>query len=796
MNAVIEIGYGKAGQAPQAVLTLNGETVDSEAIAYDSNGSAKVTLTTGTRAFSEGDALTLTVTDGDEVMLTKAIGYSDPAKTVDILLVAGQSNALGQEGNAEESLKPEAGTVYYQTMGNTMLSDSGNKGWDSALGKRWHELTGHTVLVVKAAWGGTGFPTKANMDTGAVSTSGSDRYGRWDPDYSGSVRNCYTSAKTLYNTAVASIDTNTYKIGSRVYFWNQGENENNSYTAAEYEAAFMELHNRLTTELGTESTRLEYGGILPVRSSYNDGFPNLKLTGPRIAQYKMAGERDDLMVVMDATEHWYSDASIASWFTEEYSGREYPLAAMPDAWSDIMQGDKVHYTQAAMNEFGTEAAENMLACLANADNTKALGGIDLITPSGIVHYSEGEDIVLPAISADAYTCTTEGVIPVVPASSGVRATFSLTGNAATMDENGVITANEALSGDYSILTVAVNGTEVMRFKVYSPLVDETVSIAAVKDNKKAIYTLTTDDNYRYTNYEYLNGKILALGLKATMGLVVDWMNDAANTNSGRLTWEEAQALVAGGSWGVANQTLNHKQSAFKTLTEAELKEEINGARAILKTYFPDEKIVGLYTPGGASSELIKSVAKEEHLSLRLAGGGSNSLPKTESGMYSLACYGVHNKDAATLNGYVDAAISGGAWLVEMWHGVGDTDAADWKGNITTENANAHLSYVAEKKADLWITTLDEASVYAMHRLKARLSLTAKGADSLTFTLTDDLSEEIYGDSCLTLNIELPDGWEGAGVTHGGKAVSHVDNGDGSISITINANGGDIVVSRA
>lgn len=795
VSAVVRFGYGKEGSAPVAVLSLNGDVLDSVDVSYDADGFAEVTLTTGEQVFSDGDELTLTVTDNGEVILTKSIGYSDPAGTVDILLVAGQSNALGQGADASLSLKPEAGTVYYNTMGNTMLSDSGNIGWDSALGKTWHELTGHTVLIVKAAWGGTGFETWPNMETGVLSTTGSSAYGRWEPDYTGTdPKACYPLAKNLYDKAVASIDRDTYKIGRRAYFWCQGANENASYTSSDYESAFLELHNAIMTEFGTEDTRIEYLGIVPTRSGYTSGFPNLKLTGPRIAQHKLARERDEIMMASDATEHWYSDSSIAEWFKTEYEGKTYPLSDMPDSWRDVMSGDNTHYTQAGYNEFGIEAAENMLAYIANSENTNTLSGIDLITPSGIVHYNEGDDIILPQISDDGYKYTTEGVIPVVPASSGVRATFALSGNAASMDENGVITAKEALAGDYSILTVSVGGEEAMTFKVYSPLVDDTVSISTIRDNKSAIYTLTTDDGYKYTNYDYLDAKIKELGLKATMGLIVNSMNDDSNAKPSKLTWEQAQELVDNGYWGVANHTMNHKQGTFYTLTESELDYEINGARTVLKEKFPSEKIVGLYTPGGASNETIRSIAAEQHLNLRSV-GGVNTLPMTESGMYFLKRYGVHDTDLAALNATVDDAISGGKWLIEMWHGVGDTDAADWNGNITEANADAHLQYIAEKKDDLWITTLDEASVYAMHRLKARLNLKSKTDDEIIFTLTDELPEEIYGDSTLTLNITIPDGWTGATVTHGGEEITAAVNSDGTISITIGANGGDIAVRK-
>ncbi|MBO4896807.1 MAG: hypothetical protein J5590_00735 [Clostridia bacterium] len=453
------------------------------------NNNANITIPLSGVTPTDGDELVLTVFKGATVYFEKRVPYEDPSKTVDVLFVIGQSNALGQGGNSSESVDPGDG-VYYGTMSTKA---SKNQGWDSALGKTWHEETGHTVLIIKATWGGTGFPTKPNLDDGQTSQYGSSTYGYWNPGNPGSETSmpvdCYTLAKKMYYTGVASIDRSKYTVGNCLYFWNQGENENNSYTPAEYEAAFMELHNAMKTEFSTgmDDTKLTGGGILPVRSSYNRGFPNLKFTGSRVAHYNMAKKNDDIALIMDCTENWYSDASIQSWFSAKYAGKTYPYGTMPSKWSDIMNSDNVHYKQIAMNEIGEEAAKYMLAYL---KGTNTATGIDMITENGIRHLSNG----------DSFTLDANGAIPVIPASVGTKATFTVSGAAASFDANGILKPNAAPSGSYATLTVTPVVGNAMTFKIYSPTVDNTVAIATVKDNKDAIYTLTTDDNFKYTNF--------------------------------------------------------------------------------------------------------------------------------------------------------------------------------------------------------------------------------------------------------------------------------------------------------
>ncbi|MBQ8588232.1 MAG: polysaccharide deacetylase family protein [Clostridia bacterium] len=771
-----------AGQVyASLVLERNGEEIDSSAVPVNfTDGIADVSVSLENMEALDGDIVTLNVYDSAKVYYKKKIGYSDLSKIVDVLLVAGQSNAMGQGGNATESVKTEPDTVYYQQMGDNTFATTGNAGWASSLGKTWHDETGHTVLVVKAAWGATGFPSLVD----GVKLN-SDEYGYWNPGNSGSAtgslpRDCYTIAKNYYNAAINSIDTSEYTIGERVYFWNQGENENRQYTAAQYEKAFLEMHNSMLAEFGTEDTRLTCGGILPVRATTSDGVPaNLKLTGPRIAQYKMTSEHDDLFLVSDAIEHWYSDISVEDWFADASA---CPSANMPDSWRAVMNTDELHYTQAAMNELGREAAVNMLTYLSGGRESE---GMDFITSGGIRHYSDGDTINL----------TEDSVIPRLSSASGKKISdISFDGSGAEMTAEGLLAAKPALLNDVTTMTVTVEGQSPMTFTLYSPLEDETITVAPVKDNRSAIYTLTTDDGYAETNI-YLNTRLKELGLVATMGLVPANMGDAAGKY---LTWEKAEELVnsEGSVWGVANHTQNHKQGYFTNLTETQLDEEIDGGRDTLRSHFPNEKVLALFTPGGASSDLVRSKARENHLMLRIVSGKIHALPMSDEELWRMGGYLVQDTTTgASMNGWVDQAISQGGWLIPLVHGIGTKDAASSSGsgglNLSTEEAEIHLAYVAQKNNEgvLWVTTLDDAAIYATQRLNSQIKLISDEDGKLVFTLTDDKS--VYKVE-LTLNITLPEGSEVSSVTCGGQEITYTST-DNGLFFNIAPNLGNIEV---
>ena len=755
----------------------NKQLLESRNITFE-NSVSNVSIPLDVKDLREGDVLEFVIKDNNKEYFAKKLYYSDPKYTIDILMVAGQSNAEGQYADKTLSVKPELGTVYYNTMGTTTLSTDGDIGWSGALGKTWHDRTGHTVLIVKAAWGGTGFEAKPSC------------YGLWSPDATEEElalcrnKHCYKLAKDQYNNAVASLDSyldSGYEIGNCVYFWFQGENENDSYTPEQYKNAFMKMHNGFTTEFGTENTRLTLGGILPVRGNSSDSTisTSLQITGPRAAHSYLSNAREDLVMVSTATENWYSDASIKAWFEAKYPDGSYPDSDMPDSRTDVWRSDNVHYNQKIHNEFGEEAANSMLDYI---EGSKECEGISLIGQTGIKHYKDGDEIILPETS----------VSPIInPKSSAKTATYTLTGKAAEISEYNVITPKPALENDYSVLTVTLDNGKTMTFKLYSPIADDSIVIAPVKDNKAAIYTLTTDDNYKYTN-EYLDGKFEELGLVGTMGLIVNSLG-----TEGKLSVSDAQTLVNTGRWGVASHTMNHKQGKFQadTLTDEELEEEINGARDALLGYFPSEKIVGMYTPGGAWSERIVNKVKENHIVLRRAGGGSNSLPITTDKMLNLNVRAVFDDTTlASMNSWIDTAITNGQWVCEMWHGIGN-DASDWGGNTTAEITDAHLEYIKQKmdEGKLWVTTLDEAGIYSYQRAKTKINKISENDSEIKISITDELDDKIF-DSELTINVKLPEGWTSATVTGGGK-VLNTTLLNGVLSFNAVHDIGDVIISK-
>lgn len=718
--------------------------------------------------FEEGDFIRTTVTADGADFMTKCIGYEDLSKTVDVLLVAGQSNALGQYADSSENIKVEEGTVYYNTLGNSNpRNDNDNIGWSMALAKQWHDKTGHTVVVAKAAYGGTGFAE--------------NKYGLWGPNNgaSGSTVDCYSQAKDRYAKAVESVKANSeYKFGTGVYFWLQGENENGSengasgYSAQEYEDAFLAMHNGFMTEFGDADTRITCGGILPVRSSSSVTFPgNLHLTGPRIAQYHLTMTRDDLCMVSDITESWHSDATVKSWFEKRYGNIGYANGDMPDSMSDIFQTDHVHYKQKAHNEMGRDAADNMLAYL-NGENNPSQ--ICLITDNGIKYYKNNAEIHLDA----------EQAIPVLMTKAGEKAEFTVDGNA-YIDEYGVLHAPEGGAEDYSTLEVSY-GMGYMRFKLYPrTAVYNGASIASVKDNKQAVYTFVTDDGV-LDSVKWYTEEFNKYNLKGTVAMVTDWVG----TKDACGTWDEWRTLINGdGSvFTAANHSKSHPN--LVELTEDGIRAQVNDSRAKIMSELPGQKVLGFCLPYNQYNSTVLKVVKEKHTAMRGSSDALNTIPSSRNDLYNTSFKLIVNTQTADdMNGWVDAAVSGGKWLMELWHGIEASDSY----TSAKEIADNHFNYISDNSDKIWVADWDDVIRYTVLKSESKIVLASKTNNRVALRITNDLESDIF-DSELTINAQKPDGFDSVTVKQGSKALDFTEK-NGVLTFNVTSDGGDIVIEK-
>lgn len=264
--------------------------------------------------------------------------------TIDVFLIGGQSNAVG-EGNASSSMQVASGTAYQYyngaiTLANDPVGPAGNQSnipagalggsaWP-AFAVAYTRATGHRIGFVPAAVAGSSMEYQAD-----------DGHGNWDvPAHGGTL---YGTSNTLLTSAMTAYRNYGFAPVFKGILWSQGEADASNINAgtvgvsqANYISAFETMITNYKTIYGT-STPLyifETGNVGSVQSD---------------AGYAQIRAAQELVARSAASNSLGSDTYAKLVFQNALSFQTRGL----------MQADQIHYSQFGYNEMGTVGASNV-----------------------------------------------------------------------------------------------------------------------------------------------------------------------------------------------------------------------------------------------------------------------------------------------------------------------------------------------------------------------------------------------------------------------------------------------------
>ena len=438
-----QVGYGVEENTvlDTAVVTLEGDTLVATGI-----GTATVKV--------DGELHDITVT----------------AAPISMLLLIGQSNMRGSEGNANQSIVCPDGMVY-STYGddrgesNTAMTVSnatrfapsaltgtyssinvvgttdclsgypvnslteagaGKIGPDSGFAYEWVKQTGEKVWVVNAAHGGTNISA-------------------WQPGTT-EYEECQALFTACQETLRKEIAAGHFTLSHMGYFWCQGCS-NRTNTAEWYVQKYLTMHESLKTELAfdhdsnsaTENKTFEFGGIIPVRVgstatcyrdgayettnpyAYHESYVDLRFSGPRVAQYWMCNnpELEDIWMVCNIGEDWVwmpdGTNGVSAYFqahypngTVDYTTQVAQKATWYTPTTPAAVHDSIHYNQIGYNEVGREAARNALIMLGEMEAPKVETTVEFLSWDGY----NTVDTITAAVTGASNTLVVPKVYPV------------------------------------------------------------------------------------------------------------------------------------------------------------------------------------------------------------------------------------------------------------------------------------------------------------------------------------------------------------------------------------------------
>lgn len=289
--------------------------------------------------------------------------------SLNVFIIAGQGNASGEGGNAEESAKTPAGVAYTVELNdrtNTMVDLSqGRQGFTPSLAERLYNITGQKSLFIQCAVSDVSI-TKWNVDGEA-----------------------YKMAKERLESimSILKADDSNYAIRSNVCLWLHGEWDiANAMSSEDYLKHFSSFYEAIKKDFAPAMI-----GIIPVRSSLK----NEDVIEPVCAaQYQFSNIYEDVRVITRFPEKANSDNGY------------------------ISEGN-LYYTQSGYNELGTDIATNLFNLKsAEVDSTPRM--IEVYGNGHEVLYSYGETV---RVRKDSALRTVAVVTPLYAKNNVIKVTY-------------------------------------------------------------------------------------------------------------------------------------------------------------------------------------------------------------------------------------------------------------------------------------------------------------------------------------------------------------------------------------
>ncbi|MEP7279897.1 MAG: polysaccharide deacetylase family protein [Bacteroidota bacterium] len=332
----------------------------------------------------------------------------------------------------------------------------------------------------------------------------------------------------------------------------------------------------------------------------------------------------------------------------------------------------------------------------------------------------------------------------------------------------------------------------------------------------AMSAILFSQNYtvKYRVTPWLNNKDAAVSLTLD-----DWMSSQINNaipmlmqkkfsatffvKTNKITnWDDLVKACDNG-FEIANHTQTHP--SLPTLNDAQIKEEVGGARKLIglnnKNRFP----VTFAYPGGGVGKVINSEQNIHSILLNYCIGardvGSSPYPFnlefwgpqpfTNDNYFKIGSQIINDfgPDIQEFNSILDAAILHHGWYVTCYHGIG----GEWI-STSINNFEAQLNALEQKKGRLWITTFKEAFCYHKERHCQKLEVISENAESLKLNLTDTLRDNAVFNQPLTIRMKNPAG-KIRSISQGNIDVPFVNEKD-TVQFNVVPDAGTIIIKYA
>ena len=263
-------------------------------------------------------------------------------------------------------------------------------------------------------------------------------------------------------------------------------------------------------------------------------------------------------------------------------------------------------------------------------------------------------------------------------------------------------------------------------------------IARWRGFKKAAFTISFDDNYRF-QVVYATPIINGYNYKATYFLVTNRVGKGWAPG-----WDTVNMLASEGH-EIASHSKNHPDfvhlSNDSTCADS-MRHEFRDSRDTINARVPTQKCETFAWPFGEVDEAAIDVGKNYYMACR------GSIDRYEypdpANIYNIYSQHIYSDTPLeTVNGYIDTIKMLEGWLVERWHGFRVEHDTNGYEPVPIGEFEDHINYVSQNEDSLWIAPLGQVVKYIRERDTSVLSLVDSSGYDILFSLTNPLPDTLF-----------------------------------------------------
>ncbi|MDA3883555.1 MAG: polysaccharide deacetylase family protein [Bacteroidales bacterium] len=238
------------------------------------------------------------------------------------------------------------------------------------------------------------------------------------------------------------------------------------------------------------------------------------------------------------------------------------------------------------------------------------------------------------------------------------------------------------------------------------------------------------------------------GFPMTFNVVINW---TASNN-----WTLLANAAANGH-EVASHTVSH--ATLSNISINEQITELQNSQNTINSNISGNQCVTIAYPNCNMGD--QNTIAQYYIAGRTCSG--QIISNSPANMYSLSSIicgsESQNTSATNLNNHVQSAMNSNGWCVFLFHGI---DGDGGYSSFQSSQLQSHLSYINSNYSNYWVGTFASVAKYIQERNSASISESAISSDSLSVTISDNLSNTIYNFP-LSIRKEIPQEWEDAKV---------------------------------